>query len=71
MSVRSLGVSCQKRGEWGEAESLYRRALEANTRMLGAAHPESKNAARSVRRVLEHKGGGVEEQARLRERYDI
>ena len=40
-SVNNLALLYQAQGRYGEAEPLYRRALEARERVLGPEHPET------------------------------
>ena len=40
-SVNNLAGLYQAQGRYGEAEPLYRRALEASERVLGKEHPDT------------------------------
>ena len=41
VSVNNLALLYEAQGRYGEAEPLYRRALEAYERVLGKEHPDT------------------------------
>jgi hypothetical protein len=58
MSVSNLALLLYERGDYGAAEPLFRRVLEARERVLGAEHAQSNLAAvESIRNL--RIGGGV------------
>jgi hypothetical protein len=46
--VNNLATLYQRQGRYGEAEPLYRRALEASERTLGREHPDTLTSANNL-----------------------
>jgi len=48
LSVENLGRLLQKQGNWSEAESYFRQALQLREKTLGPTHPDTLLAANNL-----------------------
>ncbi|APZ54423.1 Tetratricopeptide repeat-containing protein [Salipiger abyssi] len=55
-SVNNLAVLYRSTGRYGEAEPLYRRALEARERVLGPEHPDTLRSVNNLAALYENTG---------------
>ncbi len=67
-SVNNLAALLESKGDYGGAEPLFRRALEARERVLGAEHPNTLNSLQMLADLL-GKTGETEAARTMRNEY--
>ena len=71
LSVNNLAALYLAQGRYGEAEPLYRRALEAYERVLGKEHPDTLNSVNNLAALYEAQGRYSEAEPLFRRALEV